>query len=158
MSTAYFEHKIESIKKEEEMLQFTSFSNDDALLLGLSIVDLAKQAGKQIAVDITINDLQVFHLMMTGTTRENNEWIERKKRITSMFAHSSYYMQMQCELSGMSYHEIHRLDANKYAAYGGAFPIQVIGAGIIGIVTVSGLSPEEDHELVTKAIRLFLDR
>ncbi|MFS0855814.1 heme-degrading domain-containing protein [Paenibacillus taichungensis] len=158
MSTTYFERKMESIKKDEIMLQFTSFSNEDALLLGLSIVELAKQARKQIAVNITKNDVQLFHYMMTGTTQENNEWIQRKKRIVSMFAHSSYYMQMQCEMSGMSFHEVHLLDVNKYAAYGGAFPIMLKGTGIIGVVTVSGLTPEEDHELVTKAIRLFLDK
>ena len=44
-----------------------------------------------------------------------------------------------------------------YAAHGGCFPIHVIGAGIIGAVTVSGLPQREDHNLAVEAICLTLN-
>jgi uncharacterized protein (UPF0303 family) len=48
------------------------------------------------------------------------------------------------------------LDPALYAAHGGAFPIRVAGAGVIGVVAVSGLPQREDHALVVTALTQFL--
>lgn len=38
----------------------------------------------------------------------------------------------------------------------GSFPVRVRGAGVVAAVTVSGLSSDDDHQLVVDSIREFL--
>jgi uncharacterized protein (UPF0303 family) len=49
-----------------------------------------------------------------------------------------------------------RLDQDRYAAHGGAFPLRVTGVGVIGAVGVSGLPQAADHALVTEGLTRFL--
>jgi uncharacterized protein (UPF0303 family) len=44
------------------------------------------------------------------------------------------------------------LPAAEFASHGGAFPLTVKGAGVIGVVTVSGLPQRQDHEFVVEAL------
>ena len=46
---------LESLKQQEQELQFTAFSNATALALGLKVVALAAQQDKAVAVNITRN-------------------------------------------------------------------------------------------------------
>ena len=45
-----------------------------------------------------------------------------------------------------------------YATHGGSFPLTVVGAGLVGSVTVSGLPQRADHELVVEALCGLLGR
>ncbi|MEO8529964.1 MAG: heme-binding protein, partial [Deltaproteobacteria bacterium] len=48
------------------------------------------------------------------------------------------------------------LDPMDYTGAGGAFPLRVKGAGVIGTITVSGVPERDDHMLVVRSIAQFL--
>lgn len=45
-----------------------------------------------------------------------------------------------------------------YAPHGGCFPVFIKGSGLMGTITVSGLSQEDDHQLVVDVIRDYLKK
>ncbi len=45
------------------------------------------------------------------------------------------------------------LSDEEYVAVGGAIPIMVDGVGMVGTIAVTGLQPEEDHQLIHDAVK-----
>ena len=148
---------MREVMREEDELQFTGFSNALALQIGLRLVQAAEQAGHAVTIDVTRGEQQLFHHALTGTSADNDDWIRRKNRVVRRFGHSSFYMGLYYKSLDTTIEEKSLLDAREYAPHGGAFPITIRGAGVVGTVTVSGLPQEEDHKLVVRVLREFCD-
>ena len=144
---------LEELQAQEDELQFSSFSNDDAWALGCALVEAAREQGLPVAIDISRGEQRLFHYGMPGSAADNDEWIERKNRVVRRFGRSSYYMGVQ---EGEAFAGNYLLDERLYAAHGGAFPVRVRDVGVVGTVTVSGLPQEEDHRFVVGVLRAFL--
>ena len=147
---------LATLLEHEQELQFTEFSNETALSLGLALVDAAKRGGKAVTIDICRNGQQLFHFAMPGTSADNDAWIRRKNNVVNRYGHSSFYVGTDFRARGKNFYIDARLDPDQYAAHGGAFPLIVRGAGAIGTITVSGLPQAEDHEFLVREIRAFL--
>jgi uncharacterized protein (UPF0303 family) len=130
---------LDTITQQENELQFTAFSSDTALALGLKLIELAKAGDKIITVNITINGKVLFHHAMQGASADQAEWIRRKNNVVARFGRCSFYVGTDHKHRGVVFEDIKHLDPKDYAPYGGAFPITLKGTGIIGTVTVSGL-------------------
>ncbi|HTX72956.1 MAG TPA: heme-degrading domain-containing protein [Rectinemataceae bacterium] len=156
MTAAEYETVLERIRNEERELQFDHFSNDDALALGLSLVELARTRGLQIAIDISRGQQQLFHFACAGSSADNDAWIIRKNRVVSRFGRSSLAVGTSLARDGTGIESKYYVSAFEYSPHGGAFPIILRGTGPIGTVTVSGLPQEEDHALVVEALRAYL--
>ncbi len=148
---------IASIEDQERDLVFTRFDNDDAWRLGCQIVDLARDRGLGVTVDIRRGTQQLFHAALPGTTADNDEWVQRKVRVVERFAASSFLVGLRAQAAGAPF-SVRRddLPIQLYAAHGGSFPIRVADVGVVGAVTVSGLPQEQDHALVVEVLRTFL--
>jgi uncharacterized protein (UPF0303 family) len=141
---------------QEELLQFTTFTNDVACDVGMRLIDTARREGKSVTVDVSRNGQQLFHYAMPGTSADNDAWIQRKIRVVNRFGHSSFYMGRKYATQNTSIQESALLDPTKYAPHGGAFPAIVKDVGPVGVITVSGLPQAEDHDLVTRVIAEYL--
>jgi len=147
---------LQTLTQQEQALQFTAFSSDTALTLGLKLVELAKAGGKAITINITINGKVLFHHAMQGASADQADWIRRKNNVVARFGRCSFYVGIDHKHRGVVFEDIKYLDPQDHAANGGAFPITLKGTGIIGTVTVSGLRQAEDHALVVEALRAVL--
>jgi uncharacterized protein (UPF0303 family) len=146
------------VEAEERELVFERFTNDDALELGLLLVEKARARQLAIAVDVERGGQRLFHFAAAGTTPDNGAWIERKKNLVKRVFRSSYAVGLKLAAEGKTLSEKLGIPEETFAAHGGCFPVFVKNAGCIGTVTVSGLPQKDDHDLVVEAIREFLER
>jgi uncharacterized protein (UPF0303 family) len=149
---------LAELAAEEEELQFSGFTNDDAWDLGSALVAAARRDGAPVAVDLSRHGHQLFHASLAGTSPDNDSWIQRKTRVVHRFGHSSLHVRQASIERGTTFEEEFGLDPALYAAHGGAFPVVVRSVGPVGAVVVSGLPQLEDHRMVVAAIRAHLGR
>jgi uncharacterized protein (UPF0303 family) len=147
---------IATVEDQERRLVFPVFTEADAFALGCLLVNLATDRQLPVAVDIRRGRQQLFHAGLPGSTADNDTWIDRKVRVVYRYAASSYLVGRRLAAKGRELDASQGVDPARYAAHGGAFPVRVPGAGVIGVVTVSGLPQADDHALVVEAIETFL--
>ena len=147
---------VADLAAEEDELQFSSFTNDDAWELGCVLVAAAREQRAPVAIDVVRNGHQLFHAALPGATPDNDSWIRRKSRVVRRFGHSSLAVRQASIERGTTFEEEFGLAPRRYAAHGGAFPVLVRSVGPVGVVTVSGLPQLDDHRLVVAAIRAHL--
>jgi len=146
------------IAVQEQELQFASFDEETAWRIGSQIRTLAVARKLSLVVDVRRFGQPLFYAALPGTTPDNPEWIRRKGNVTSRFHRSSYAIRLEMDEKKSSLFERYGLPVADYAAHGGSFPLRVLGAGVIGSVTVSGLPDRADHQLAVEALCLELGR
>ena len=142
---------LEKLLQQEKELQFDVFTEDTAYELGSRIARRAIQAGHAIVVDIRLYGELVYYTRMKGKTVRNDEWVSCKNNVVHHYGHSSYYIHLLLAGRGGTV-EDDGLDPEQYKAVGGAFPLLLREEGLVGTVTVSGLTGEQDHAMVADAL------
>ena len=151
-----YDELLPILLEQESELQFTEFSNETALELGLALLERARKIRKAVTIDISRCGQQLFHYAMNGTSADNDAWVKRKNNVVQRFGHSSYYLGSLLKNAGQSIEQKYLLPESEYAAHGGSFPLIIRNVGVVGTITVSGLPQAEDHELVVTTLRAFL--
>ncbi|WP_406488841.1 heme-degrading domain-containing protein [Streptomyces phaeochromogenes] len=146
---------VAELEEQERRLTLPHFTYDDAWALGTLLVELARERSAPVAIDIRRAGQQLFHAALPGSTPDNDAWIDRKRRVVERYAASSLLVGTRFRAKNTTFEDSSRLDPDVYAAHGGAFPITVEGAGVIGTVVVSGLPQLEDHAMVVEALEHF---
>jgi uncharacterized protein (UPF0303 family) len=126
--------------------------------LGRTIRGLAVKRGLAIVIDVRRFGQPLFYAALEGSTLDNVEWVRRKNNVVARFHRSSYAVGLREKLKNETLAEVQGLPLADYCTHGGAFPLAVENAGIVGSVTVSGLPQRADHELVVEALCILLGR
>jgi uncharacterized protein (UPF0303 family) len=141
--------KEEIIKK----IELDSFSNRIALEMGLKIIELAKSRNQHIAVEICRLNHTVFIYVDDNLTVDKHNWIRRKANVAKQFEESSLSVKSELKEGNMTLEETFGLTEKDFLAKGGSIPIFVKNAGMIAIITVSGLHDDEDHKIIIDALK-----
>ncbi|RAL16290.1 DUF967 domain protein [Aspergillus homomorphus CBS 101889] len=108
-----------------------------------------------------------------GTIPDNEVWVRRKRNTVLRWGVSSWLMRNKL-LAALSDSEKAGVEAafvkkyalrsscggavaDDYAIHGGGFPVRVRGVdGVVGVIVVSGLKQEDDHQVIVDVVREFI--
>ena len=132
------------------MMDFNEFLHVQALEMGLEAVRLVKERQwRRIGVRIILHDVLVFQYLMDGKNEDN--YLQGKINVvkeTGLSSDEVYNLRAEFE---------HLLDKAEYCVSGGAVPIIVKGE-LNGVIAISGMTQEKDHELAMEVLKNAFDR
>ncbi len=142
---------VAELEAQLEELRFDSFSHEDALALGMDLAARAEERNWPLAVSIFLGEQHVFRYACPGTSAENDDWIERKRKTVYKFKEPSFLVGQRLISQGKDFHTETGFD-HTYAAHGGGFPL-FVGDEFVGAVIASGVPQQDDHAIVVEALR-----
>ena len=146
---------LEELEAEAARLILSEFTEETALRLGLTLMNMSKLDRLPVVIDIRTNDRTLFHLAMPGSAPVNDRWARRKSNTALHFHLASLHVGRNMEAKGETLAK-HGLTDAEFAVQGGAVPICVAGSGLVACATISGLPQLEDHRLVVRGIETLL--
>ncbi len=135
--------------------EFASFTNDDAVDLGLTAVEVIIDWELNLAVDIIIGTDLVFRAKHGTTGPGNDPWLAGKAAVVREFGEPSLLVKLRHEAAGTEFTDL-PLDHSVLKAHGGSIPIRV-GGELVGTITMSGEPDAIDHEAAAEAISRYLN-
>ncbi|KAL4919902.1 hypothetical protein BDW62DRAFT_27327 [Aspergillus aurantiobrunneus] len=160
---------------------FTSFTSTTAWTLGLALRDrilsLPSAQRKPAVISITLAGGLEPHVVFQcatepGTVPDNDIWVRRKRNTVLRWGVSSWLMRQKLiaarggDASGVEEVFVGKYalassnggrTADEYAIHGGGYPIRAKGVdGVVGVIVVSGLKQEDDHQVIVEVVRDFI--
>ncbi|OSX60613.1 hypothetical protein POSPLADRAFT_1058779 [Postia placenta MAD-698-R-SB12] len=154
-----------AIAAEEARCVFTRFTANTAWTLGSLLRDrLRRGSTRPAVVNITLanSDQLLFHAASgSGTGPDNDIWVARKRRAVLRWGASTWALHNKYKGDEAAFAAKFQLGprGGDYAIHGGGFPVRVKGVeGIVGVIVVSGLTMQEDHEVIVEVIEEYLQK
>lgn len=151
-----YEKMLKELEMHEELLQFSEFTNETALQIGMKMIEKARKENFSIVIDIIRSGHQLFHYAFEGTSPDNDAWIVRKNRAVNRFHTSSLYLGTKLKLIEKTIEEKYFISSNEYSPHGGAFPIIIKNVGVVGTISSSGIDQITEHNLIVEVLKKFL--
>ncbi|MEX3070761.1 heme-degrading domain-containing protein [Vibrio alginolyticus] len=148
---------LSELLEQETELQLPCFNHEIAWELGSSLKETAEKQFAAVTIEIYAFGQVLFSYAMAGTSIDNQDWARRKRQSVLRYGRSSHYIGHYNASKQREFETQPHIDANEYCAHGGAFPIRIKGSGLIGVITVSGLPSEDDHNMVVAALRKHMN-
>lgn len=141
---------------QERELQFERLDAQTVWELGSKLRTMAVDRNLPVTIDVRRFGQPLFYTALEGTNPDNAEWVRRKCNVVARIHRSSYAVQLDLKVRNETLLHECGLPVADYIEAGGSFPLSVAGVGVVGSITVSGLTDREDHELVVEALCAIL--
>ncbi|KAJ7204655.1 hypothetical protein GGX14DRAFT_645760 [Mycena pura] len=113
-----------------------------------------------INISLANSNQLLFHTATrSGTQPDNDRWVARKRQTVLRWGVSTWYMwnKLRGDEAGFAAKYVLGASAGEYAIHGGGFPVRVRGVeGVVGVVVVSGLRQEWDHQVIVETVGAYL--
>jgi uncharacterized protein (UPF0303 family) len=139
----------------QPVLDMPTFTNDDAVDLGLVAVQTIRERGASLAVRIVLREDVVFQAKLAATGPGNDPWLAGKARVTELFGEPSLLVRRRHEEAGTPFEDRDDVDHELLKAHGGSIPIRVAGE-LVGTITMSGEPDVVDHDVNAETVRRYL--
>lgn len=137
----------ESVALQEEEVKNKDIKDIEALMN--SMFEYAKKTyTKPIGVRIIKDGKIIGQKLSEGMGEENLAWLSRKEKVVNKTHRSSYWVFLD-SLTHHIYDDM--INDEDYAVVGGSMPY-IINDKFRGMITCTGLSPEEDHDVVYRSL------
>ena len=143
---------ITKIATQEATLVLPTFDETTAFAIGSAIRERGLKEKLPIVIDIRSFDRPLFYAALPGSTADNANWARRKRNVVQTFLKSTYRMVLEQQRPDRTFKPGSGIDNADYVLAGGGFPVTVKGAGVIGVIAVSGLPEREDHGIVVATL------
>ncbi len=152
--TVYTIEDLRVLEKQEEMLRYESFTDNDAMELGHKIWSLLPEYDNGISIRIIRErDEAVMFSWLSDVKAENNYMYGEMKRQASLKSgHSSCWTWAAKNLSDEHAPEYADIEMMS----GGAFPVRLKDGTLTATLCVSGLHEGKDHEIMIRALAEIL--
>jgi len=148
--------RLAELTEQDSRFVFDSFDHATAWRLGTLMVERALRDKLPIIIDIRRPGVVLFRSALAGVTAENEVWLNRKARTALRFEASTALVAARFAAQGVDVWTAPWFDPTLFAPTGGSIPVRVRGTGVVGAVTVSGLTSNEDHDFVVDAFDTYI--
>ena len=129
------------------------FNEADAWALGSRMRAAAEARKLPFVIDIRIGNRPLFYTALAGfhaRTIRNGCGARSTPSCASTSRPTGWGASTNCR--ARAFDASRGIDPMDYAPAGGGFPIHIIGTGVVGAITVSGVPQREDHGFVVEMI------
>lgn len=147
---------ITVLSMQEEILQFSHFTNEDAWELGMMLVAESRRRGLDCAVSIRKNNgYAVFKYAGNTTNLNNDRWMDRTFNTVRTLEKSSLLVYSELQKNEETMVDI-ALDPKEFSCMGGGFPVRVEEVGVVGAIMVTNQNHYINHDIIVKTLGRYL--
>ena len=148
---------LDELIAQEEKYRFDRFGPKEVAELGKLMLENEKDWGRPVAFCIWLNGYTAFQYLPEGTGKLNDTWFKKKIAAVTTLSWSTMRYWVWMEKIGLK-RVPELVPAADIVPCGGGFPIYVNGIGVVGVIAVSALRDQSDHDFIIDSLEKFTGR